>query len=72
MTSIASALTARAASASKFPGPDRTTVSGLASTTAGSLRATPIRTEPTSTARRTPALTEQARLCGSRGFCGDG
>ncbi len=60
MTSIAPSLATRTASSvlaspAFAPGPDASTVSGVARTPPGSLRATPIRTEPTSTASRTPA-----------------
>src|SRR5579863_1689931 len=55
--SIASSVAASEARASKSPLPRRTTVSGVASTPRESLRATPIRTVPGSTARRTPDLT---------------
>src|SRR4051794_33780538 len=49
------ASSARACPASALD-PDRSTVSGTARTPPGSLRATPMRTEPTSTASRTPCL----------------
>src|SRR5712691_2153017 len=61
MTSIAPSPTASLASSARAssafaPGPDGSTVSGVASTPPGSLRATPTRTEPTSAASRTPCL----------------
>src|SRR6185437_12396464 len=55
--SIAFSVAASEARASMSPLPRRTTVSGVASTPPGSLRATPMRTVPGSTARRTPLLT---------------
>jgi len=61
MTSIAPSLAASPASSARasaafVPGPDASTVSGEARMPPGSLRATPTRTEPTSTASRTPCL----------------
>src|SRR6266702_792034 len=61
MISIAPSLAASLASSARVcvafaPGPDASTVNGVARTPAGSLRATPTRTEPTSTASRTPCL----------------
>jgi hypothetical protein len=57
MTSIAPASVASPASFSLAPGPAATTASGVARMPPGSLRATPRRTVPTSTASRTPSLT---------------
>ena len=61
MISIAPSLAASLASSARAcvafaPGPDASTVSGEARMPPGSLRATPTRTEPTSTASRTPCL----------------
>src|SRR6516165_1878087 len=61
MTSMAPCSVARAASASRSPGPRATVASGLASRPSGSQRATPTRADPRSTASRTPVLTHLAR-----------